>query len=93
MGVDYEQVHRMAEADPMTAPEHLSVFHSGYRGYGGKCLPKDTASLLHQAKRVGVELSILEAANVYNEELIDAHGERYMYDDRPGRGEADAEQA
>ena len=38
----------------------------GDRGWGGKCYPKDANALLHEAKALGVELSILEEAWNYN---------------------------
>lgn len=46
LGVDYEQVRRCMEMDPMAAAQHMDVHHGGYRGFGGKCLPKDTLALL-----------------------------------------------
>jgi UDPglucose 6-dehydrogenase len=46
LGVDYEMVRASMAMDMMTAAEHLDVHHNGYRGFGGKCLPKDTLALL-----------------------------------------------
>jgi UDPglucose 6-dehydrogenase len=67
IGVDYDAVQECAEADPMIAAMHLEIFHAGYRGYGGKCLPKDTRALLHMARNIPDQnLSILRAADAYN---------------------------
>lgn len=46
LGVDYESVRASMVMDPMTASEHIDVHHDGYRGFGGKCLPKDAKALL-----------------------------------------------
>jgi len=48
-GADYEQVRRAMESDRFIAPNHLDVKHKGYRGYGGKCLPKDVNIFLRVA--------------------------------------------
>ena len=32
-------------SDPWVGGEHFQVEHKGYRGYGGRCLPKDTMAL------------------------------------------------
>jgi UDPglucose 6-dehydrogenase len=66
MRIDYAQVRDIAAADARIGPSHLDVLHGGYRGYGGKCLPKDSKSLLDLAKSVGVELRVLAAADEVN---------------------------
>lgn len=40
--IDYDIVRDIASADKRIGRTHLEIFHKGYRGYGGKCLPKDT---------------------------------------------------
>src|SRR5690606_38785168 len=46
LGIDYEDVKAGIAADTRIGGSHLTVFDSGYRGYGGKCLPKDTHGLI-----------------------------------------------
>lgn len=72
LGVDYDRVRQCAQHDPMIASQHLDVHHAGYRGFGGKCLPKDAAALLALADAVGIDLSVLHAACDYNEVLTGA---------------------
>lgn len=74
MGIDYEQVKECAKAEPWMGTHHWEIFHKGYRGYGGKCLPKDTRAIAHLAKDAGVDLSLLHAAEAYNTALTHAQG-------------------
>jgi len=76
MGVDYETVKECAKPEPMVGKTHLEIFHKGYRGYGGKCLPKDTRALIQLGARAGMEMSVLKAAEAYNNSLIAMQGIR-----------------
>ncbi|HZP56597.1 MAG TPA: hypothetical protein VFC53_03470 [Dehalococcoidia bacterium] len=69
--IDYDGVRAIAGADARIGPSHLDVFDGGYRGYGGKCLPKDSKSLLDLARAAGVELQLLRAADRVNARLRD----------------------
>jgi UDPglucose 6-dehydrogenase len=69
LGVYWGMVQECASADPMMAPCHTEVNHGGYRGFAGKCLPKDTAALVHLADEYGVDLSLLREALRYNDTL------------------------
>ena len=51
LNIDYDQVRDIASADKRVGRTHLEIFHKGFRGYGGKCLPKDTKALIGFAKR------------------------------------------
>jgi UDPglucose 6-dehydrogenase len=66
LGIDYETVKDCAKAEPWIGTQHLEIDHKGYRGYGGKCLPKDTRSIIQLAKASGVDLTLLDAAEAYN---------------------------
>jgi UDPglucose 6-dehydrogenase len=69
LGIDYATVKAGFAVDWRIADSHLDVLDGGYRGYAGKCLPKDTMSLLDLADEVGVPLRVLEAAHFVNQEL------------------------
>jgi UDP-glucose 6-dehydrogenase len=47
----------------------MDVFDAGYRGYGGKCLPKDSKSLLDLARTLNVRMDVLSAADGVNASL------------------------
>ena len=67
LGINYEAVRPLVAADARIGPSHLDVFYDGYRGYGGKCLPKDTRSLMDLARAAGVSLRLLRAAHDVNQ--------------------------
>jgi UDPglucose 6-dehydrogenase len=64
MGVDIEAVRRGIGADPRIGSSFL---YPG-TGYGGTCLPKDVASLLHQGYEHEVEMQLMRAVHAVNQE-------------------------
>ena len=74
MNVDYDEVKECMAADKRIGRTHLDIFHKGYRGYGGKCLPKDTRALIQLAASKGVTLTLLVMAEEYNNTLVAAQG-------------------
>jgi UDPglucose 6-dehydrogenase len=67
--IDYDVARDIVAADARIGASHMDVHDSGYRGYGGKCLPKDSKSLLDLAASAGVELAVLRAADRVNARL------------------------
>ncbi len=74
LDADYDQIKECGQAEPMIGKNHLEIFHKGYRGYGGKCLPKDTRAIIQLAEQTGVDLSLLKAAEAYNNPLTESQG-------------------
>lgn len=70
LGVDYTRIMEAAAADKRIGRSHLEVWHKGYRGYGGKCLPKDTKAFIQFADSKGVDLKLLKMVDSLNEELL-----------------------
>lgn len=70
IGVDYDVVKESAAADKRIGRSHLEVFHKGYRGYGGKCLPKDTRALIELGDKLGVEMALLKRVEELNNALV-----------------------
>jgi len=60
-GIEYDRVRQIATLDKRIGDSHTFVpGPDGLKGFGGKCFPKDTASLFHQMRKVGMKASILE---------------------------------
>jgi UDPglucose 6-dehydrogenase len=69
MGLNYDQIAEAAAADKRVGPSHLQVMHKGYRGYGGKCLPKDIRALIQHAENLGLEPKLWKVVEEINGEL------------------------
>lgn len=69
-GVDYNTVKECAAPDKRVGPSHLEIFHKGFRGYGGKCLPKDTRALIQLGDRVGASMDLLKEVEKINNKLV-----------------------
>jgi len=70
LGIDYGQVMEAAAADKRIGRTHLEVFHKDYRGYGGKCLPKDIRALIQFANKKGVDLKLHKVVDEINNQLM-----------------------
>ncbi len=74
LNIDYDMVREAVSHDPRIGPSHLEIFHGGYRGYGGKCLVKDTRALIQLADKNGVNLELLKKVEEINNKLIEEQG-------------------
>ncbi len=72
--VDYENIRVALGADYRIGSSHLDVFHGGYRGFGGYCLPKDLDSLISFLNDVNISALVFEAAREENRKLIERQG-------------------
>ena len=64
-GVDYNQLRETWLLDPRISRSHTFVYPEN-RGYGGSCLPKDTAAIIYQGDQLGVNMKLLKAAEKVN---------------------------
>lgn len=72
--INYDVVREAVSNDPRIGSSHLEIFHGGYRGYGGKCLVKDTRALIQLAEKNGIDLELLKKVEEINNELIKEQG-------------------
>ncbi len=63
LGADIDQIRIGMGADPRIGPQYL---YPG-PGYGGSCLPKDVAALVHMGESTGQDLKVIRAAQEANE--------------------------
>lgn len=71
IGIKYEEVKKMAAADPRIIDAHLDV--TTMRGFGGKCFPKDLVALIGGFKKAGVKADLLETMWEYNKSIRKVH--------------------
>ncbi|MCP6726801.1 MAG: hypothetical protein KJI69_02055 [Patescibacteria group bacterium] len=74
LGLNYDSIMEAAAADKRIGRSHLQVVHKGYRGYGGKCLPKDIRALIQFADDIDVDLVLHKVAEEYNNKLMEQQG-------------------
>lgn len=67
-GVDWNQLRELWLADPRITRSHTYVYPAN-RGFAGKCLPKDTASLCQWARDLGEPAVLMEMVRAYNDHL------------------------
>jgi len=72
--IDYENVRLALSADYRIGSSHLDVYHGGYRGFGGYCLPKDLDSLISFLSDIDVHTAVFEATREGNRNLIERQG-------------------
>lgn len=76
MGIDYGEVREGLTADSRIIDSHFEIFEGGYRGFGGKCLPKDVKSFAAMAREQGVDLNFIDTILEINESLRENEPER-----------------
>jgi UDPglucose 6-dehydrogenase len=67
LGADVEEVTAAVGMDPRIGSQFL---HAGL-GFGGFCLPKDMQAFIRLAERVGIDFSLLKAAEQVNKQRVD----------------------
>lgn len=77
-GSNYDVVRKAAEASKWVGSPmgrmYWNVNHGGFRGYGGKCFPKDMHNLINWCKEHKVEAELLESTIKANERLLEVQG-------------------
>lgn len=71
MGISWEVVREIITApqDQPIGDSHLEPIMGLMRGFGGKCLPKDTLALRELARQLGVDYDLLDALQSDNSAL------------------------
>ncbi len=69
LGVDYNYVREAVVRDKRIIDSHFDVLHGGYRGYGGKCLPKDIRTLVWFGNKYGFNPEFIKTVIDLNDKL------------------------
>ncbi len=69
-GADYEQVRLGVGNDPRITTSMMKVVQDGYRGYSGKCFPKDMGAMIRFGEMTKKRLPLLEIADLINWKLL-----------------------
>ena len=71
---NYERVKKAAQSSKWVGSPmgrmYWEVFHNGFRGYGGKCFPKDINILIKWCKKNKISMEILEATRKANRRIL-----------------------
>lgn len=70
LGIDYEEMRKLMSEEPWIGGNHLQVLHKGYRGFGGKCLPKDLKTFIKSFKVCGVPPKLFEIVDKMNDRIL-----------------------
>jgi len=70
LNINYEEIRNMMLADNRISNSHTMVpGFDNYRGFGGKCLPKDLSAFIEWCKSREIDCSMFEAAQEVNERV------------------------
>lgn len=74
LGISYEEMIKMMSAEKWIGGNHLIVGHKGYRGFGGKCLPKDLKTFIKVYKKSGLDPELFKSVDRVNTGHIKRQG-------------------
>lgn len=66
LNINFNKVRETWLLDPRIGRSHTFVYPND-RGYGGSCLPKDTAAIIYQGDQLGVDMTLLKTTEEINE--------------------------
>lgn len=77
-GLDYERVTKATMASkwvgcPM-GRHYRKVMHKGFRGFGGKCFPKDINAFIEYCDEKGIRADLFKATRDFNRHLLKEQG-------------------
>ncbi|MBI5401652.1 hypothetical protein HZB05_02390 [Candidatus Wolfebacteria bacterium] len=70
LGINYEEVKNCLGNESRIGHSHLDIFHNNFRGFGGKCLPKDLKSLIYFYEKNQVSPFFFKTIDELNHKLL-----------------------
>lgn len=68
VGADWDSIRKIIQTHPFIGENHFNVWYGGFRGYSGKCLPKDTKAIAY-----GFNSELLQLVDMMNERLLEGN--------------------
>jgi UDPglucose 6-dehydrogenase len=69
-GIDYDSTVKAASASRYFHPFYTVINHKGFRGFGGKCFPKDLNSWLQYLEEKGIDSTLFTAVRDMNRLIL-----------------------
>ena len=74
LGIDYNNIYKIVSMDKSINKRHLMANQNGYRGAGGKCLPKDIGFLCDVAEKICIDVPLINLAKELNINYLKMRG-------------------
>ena len=67
---DYDIVRQGVGRDPRIGTSVMNIWQDGFRGFSGKCIPKDIGALVWWGRHHGPAMPLLEVVDQVNRGLV-----------------------
>lgn len=68
--LNYQRVIDSATAGKWFCRQYRVIHHKGYRGFGGKCFPKDLSTWIEYCQQKGIDTTLLRATRRMNNRIL-----------------------
>ena len=68
--INYDSTIKAATASKYINPYYTTIWHKNYRGFGGKCFPKDINSWLEYLKKNKIDDTLFKSVNKMNKRIL-----------------------
>ena len=68
--LNYKNIIKAASASKYMNPYYHEIMHKGYRGFGGKCFPKDLNSWIEYLSQKGIDSTLFKAVRDMNQRIL-----------------------
>lgn len=68
--IDYDSTIKAATASKYLNPSYTNIWHKGYRGFGGKCFPKDINTWLIYLQQNNIDDTLFRAVRDVNRRIL-----------------------